>query len=85
MGAAAVSNHVAAGLDGVMATLARARANRPRFGRLPGKQIAWKEGTYSQTIGIVEERVADRVLVRLRNGLLVSLPGDDRRVGDPAP
>jgi hypothetical protein len=80
MGPTAISEHLRAGMDGVMVALSHALATAPRFGRIPGKPIGWGEGLYSNSVGVVEKRIDDRVLVRLRNGLLVSLPISDRRV-----
>jgi hypothetical protein len=73
MGGGAIADHVRAGMEGVMAMLAYELGTGPSFGRLPGKQIAWAEGQ-TFNYGVAESHVGDRMLVRLRNGLLVSLP-----------
>jgi hypothetical protein len=73
MGGDAIANHVRAGMEDVMAMLAYELGARPTFGRVPGKQIAWAEGQ-TFNYGVAESHMGDRMLVRLRNGVLVSLP-----------
>lgn len=73
MGGGAIADHVRAGMESVMAMLAYELGTGPSFGRLPGKQIAWAEGQ-TFNYGVAESHAGDRMLVRLRNGVLVSLP-----------
>ncbi|GAB3351983.1 hypothetical protein [Lysobacter tyrosinilyticus] len=84
MGPEAISAHIRAGMDGVMAMLPVELVSTPRTGRRHGKQIGWGESPQTATFGIAEGRIGDRVLVRLRNGLLVSLPGNDYRLPEDA-
>lgn len=69
LGADAVAGMVDTGLRDVAAMLAYELQRRPRFGRLPGKQLA-----VGDTYGVVEHLAGDRAWVRLRNGRLGSLP-----------
>jgi len=80
MGPEAAAGHLRAGIDGVMAMLPVELARKPRIGRIPGRQIPWQDNMQTATYGAMDARLADRVLVRLRSGILVSLPADDSRL-----
>lgn len=69
MGGNVIADEITVGVDSIMAMLASELGTRPRFGRVPGKQIAWLA-----TYGVVEQSHGARDWVRMRNGLLVSLP-----------
>lgn len=69
MGGAAIAGQIANGIDDVMAMLARELGTQPRFGRIPGKQLAW-----STSYGVTEKENGARDWVRMRNGYMVSLP-----------
>lgn len=73
MGGDAIAGHVRAGMEDLMAMLPYELGTKPAFGRVPGKQIAWAEGQ-TFNYGIAVSHMGDRMLVRLRNGVLVSLP-----------
>ena len=74
MGGQAVGAQILAGMDEVMAMLAYELGRQPRFGRIPGKQIAWQEANQNSTYGVFERQVGDRQWLRLRNGRIASVP-----------
>lgn len=69
LGAEAIDSMVQTGLRDVAAMLAYELQRRPRFGRIPGKQLA-----VGDQYAVVEREAGDRVWLRLRNGRLGSLP-----------
>lgn len=70
---ARASAHVEAGLRELARMLAYELRRSPKFGRIPGKQREWRDGTFT-TYGVAETASGDRAWLRLRNGQLVSVP-----------
>jgi hypothetical protein len=65
--------HVESGLRELARMLAYELQRSPKFGRIPGKQREWREGTFT-TYGVAENGHGGRAWLRLRNGHLASVP-----------